>query len=171
MPVRQHSIYQALIKLMNKMNHCSSFPESHFSESHSKVVLHIDTQNRRGRILGWVYPVVFVCVSKKQRESTWKTVGRMVWVKNKRTHKLHLPPFLWFSGSVKPRCRKQDLCGLIKFLYNYLYLQLQEAGTGEFMGLWAKQRGRNFCPLLLIVAKIDEWHVWARRRQVFFGGA
>ena len=77
---------------------------------------------------------------------------------------------LWFSGCVKPGCRKQDLCHLIKLLYNYLYLQLHEAGSGELMALWAKQRGRNFCPLPLIVPKIWEQHSWVCRPHVLFGG-
>lgn len=41
-----------------------------------------------------------------------------------------------------PRCRKQDLWHLIKPSYNYLYLQLREAGTGEPR---AEPRDCNFC--------------------------
>lgn len=59
-----------------------------------------------------------------------------------------------FSSSVKPRHRKLDLCHLITLLYNYLYLQLHEAGNGELMAARATQRGRNFCPLVLIVPVI-----------------
>ena len=71
------------------------------------------------------------------------------------THKHRLQPSFppRFSSSVEPRRRKQDLCHLIKLLYNYLYLQLHEAGNRELMAVWAKQRGRNFYPLLLTVPK------------------
>lgn len=53
------------------------------------------------------------------------------------THAHTLQPsfILQFSGSAKPQRRKQDLRRLIKLLYNYLYLQLREAGNGELMAM------------------------------------
>lgn len=121
------------------------------AKSHNKTVPH--REGKRGLVV-CVYSVlycVFVCLKRETHiEGDRGCVEKEV----NCTLTLHPRFVLQFSGSVKPRRRKQDLCCLIKLLYNYFYLQLHEAGNGEPTAMPAKQKGHNICHPVLIVPKI-----------------